>query len=210
VTSTVENFCGLPVPKVLLAPAIEHLVPCCDGFAIFGPDRCTCWEDVYEPISAAPDIESSATVMPRMCGDCAFRRDSPERRGEPSSAAHWEDLQHLVESETPFWCHDGMPKIAGWRHPSGVWVPAPTTVDSYRPTVVDGIPYRADGRTGSHCAGWAAAVDRKRVRTARAARTLQGSVSGADDTTVLARLLARRPDLRGVGISEVLEARWSA
>lgn len=190
----------VPIPAEIMAPAIEHLeVPCCEGSANLGWEACTCWEPVYAPESAAPDPSSCATVMPRMCGDCAFRRNSPERRSDPHSAADWDDLQRLVATETPFWCHDGMPRLAGWRHPSGVFIPAPGDVGSYRPRIVDGIPYRADGRAGSKCAGWAHAVNRQ---AARDADTIP--------VTPLGALLARRPELRGIGISSALEARWTA
>lgn len=184
----------------ILAPAIAHLeAPCCTGSAIRGPEHCTCWTAEFTPAPQSPDTSSTPAPMPRMCGDCAFRRNSPERRGEEYSAASWPDLLRLVETETTFWCHDGLPQLAGWRHPCGVFVPAPGDVGSYRPVVVDQVPYRADGTAGSQCAGWAAAVERQRDRDAATVTE-----------TPLAGLLARRPELRGVGLSAVLEARWTA
>jgi hypothetical protein len=39
-------------------------------------------------------------------------------------------------------------------HPTGATIYLPPNV-SYAPAEVDGIPYRADGRAGAICAGWA-------------------------------------------------------
>lgn len=201
-TALAQGHVCLPPPSAVLAPAIEHLDPCCAGFGFRGPEFCTCWAAVYEPVPVAPALATQPTTMERMCGDCAFRRDSPERRGDQHAASNWEGLQRLVETESPFWCHDGLPRLKGWSHPpSGIWIPQPGTVDDYRPTIVDDVPYRADGHAGSRCAGWAAAVDRQRHRDEAALPT---------PVTPLADLLCRRPELRGVGVSDVLEARWTA
>ncbi len=192
----------MPPPSSVLAPAIEHLDPCCGGFGLRGPEFCTCWIAVYEPIPVAPALSTRPDTMPRMCGDCAFRPDSPERRGDQHAAANWAGLQYLVATETPFWCHDGLPRLIGWRHqPSDTWIPQPGSVDDYKPTIVDGVPYRADGNAGSRCAGWAAAVGRQSRRDEAKLPT---------PVTPLADLLARRPELRGVGIAAVLEWRWTA
>jgi hypothetical protein len=125
---------------------------CCMGSAVYGPSRCTCWEPVWpqEQQPARTDLPSS--VMPKMCGDCAFRRDSPERTEHPNAAADYEDLQTLVEKGLPFYCHDGMMKPTHYRHPSGVMIEANDL--GYDPLRVGDKVYRVDGRPADLCNGW--------------------------------------------------------
>lgn len=148
----------LPIPADLLAPLIEDLdVPCCEGYVHGGPERCYCWTPILDP-PPAPPVEGLADTMPDRCGDCAYRPDSPERRGVETASADWSKLVELAATGTPFWCHDGLPKVVGWTHPRlpDLVVPVPPDVDDYQPTIRDGIPHRADGRPGSRCAGWEA------------------------------------------------------
>lgn len=136
--------------------AVDHGWPdvgeagCCYGSAVNGPGHCTCWEPVYDLDQAEPDITLKPGVMPRRCSDCAFLRNSPERADEYAS----EHLDRLVADGERFWCHDGMRRPKYWRHPSG----ATTEGDpaDYQPPIIDGVPYRADGRPGDLCAGWTA------------------------------------------------------
>ena len=89
-----------------------------------------------------------------------LRTDSPERNGDDEyghSAPG--DLDRLVETGHPFWCHVGMRKPVAYVHPAGVRVEA--RHDHYTPPVVAGVPYRADGTAGDLCAGWLA----RRLRT---------------------------------------------
>jgi hypothetical protein len=129
-------------------------IPCCEGSAALDHKFCTCWEPVFDVDQADPDTSQIHSIMPRPCHDCAYRRNSPERSGDDRAAAGQDDLDRLIATRTPFWCHDGMRRPIAWRHPSGIQI---TGCDlDYRPPIVDGVPYRADGRPGDLCAGWAA------------------------------------------------------
>lgn len=128
---------------------------CCYGEALGGPLWCTCWEPVFTSAQAQPVLPASADEVEtraRMCGDCAFRPDSPERADEWTE----EELLALPETGETFWCHDGMRRPDHWRHPDGRTVPGSTA--DWRPPIVAGMPFRADGRPGLLCAGWNARV----------------------------------------------------
>ena len=151
---------GITVPPDWSGPADG--VPCCLGTAVNGWDSCTCWQPIYDPPEQARMLRGEVTVMPAMCGDCAYRPGSPERRGSPDAAADGYDLDDLAISRTRFWCHDGMRRLLGLAHPSGeVWI-AESAEDGRAVTHYDppidwrGIPHRADGTPGSLCAGWEA------------------------------------------------------
>lgn len=126
---------------------------CCWGAAARGPADCTCWEPVYDVGQAPPRPPQSPDDLEArqgLCGDCAFRKGSPER------ATQWEEeaLFDLAAQGDPFWCHDGMRRPVAWCHPQlGEIVGDP---DNWTPPQVAGIPYRADGRPGLLCAGWVA------------------------------------------------------
>lgn len=126
---------------------------CCWGAAASGPDRCTCWTPVFDRDQAEP-VPAIPEVRDRMCGDCAYRPGSPEKVGDPEHEGDAETLEHLAASGTPFWCHDGMRRPVVLRHPSGAEIPG--HVAAYEPPRIGGIPFRADGRPGLLCAGWAA------------------------------------------------------
>jgi hypothetical protein len=140
---------------------------CCWGTAIRGPEHCTCWEPEYDleqlPISDA----DSPMPMPRaeMCGDCAFRPDSPERNGDEGyeNNGGLDDLTELVDKGQPFYCHQGMRRIVRWRHPSGA--AADDHPGNYAPpmaTIANAqIPFKADGTPGDICAGWWARSERQ-------------------------------------------------
>lgn len=133
---------------------------CCFGELHDGPEGCTCWTPVYLEEQMPPRPATSVedlTVQRRMCADCAFRKGSPER-SDPWTE---EDLFGQVLSGRPFWCHQGMRRPARWEHPDGRTVDG--SPDDWRPPIVDGIPYQADGSPALLCAGWAS-------RAARAAR----------------------------------------
>jgi hypothetical protein len=155
------NLCGLSVPLLVELPDAGEGA-CCMGAAAMGPQRCTCWAAVYDLPQTEPDPMAvrllDAGVQPvtrtRPCGDCAYRPDSPERRGEPGYTGDQELLDRIVQTGERFWCHVGMRKPVAWRHPTGAVVAV--DVDGYDPPRVDGVPYRADGQPGEVCAGWAA------------------------------------------------------
>lgn len=134
---------------------------CCYGAAIYGPDRCGCWLPVYDVVQQRPRLDLPSSVMPKMCGDCAFRPNSPERQGHPSVRGDWETLQALVVGGEPFWCHDGLRAPVAFVHPpSGTWHVVDDDLAFHPPIQRDahGIPtpYRANGSPGDLCAGWTA------------------------------------------------------
>lgn len=130
----------------------DEPLPCCDG-SVWDAELCTCWEPVYD-VEQQPcqPITGPAELLPRhrMCSDCAFRPGSPERTDGYTE----EMLLELPVTGEAFWCHDGMRRPAHWRHPDGRTVPG--SPDDWQPARIGAIPYRADGRPGLLCAGWAA------------------------------------------------------
>jgi hypothetical protein len=133
---------------------------CCIGAAVYGPERCTCWEPVHDLEQATPDPELvqwlAAGIQPvtrrRMCADCAYRPGSPERTGDKGYQGDAESLHELAAAGERFWCHQGIRRTAAWRHPAGV--EAPGSPAAYDPPIVDAVPYRADGTPAELCAGW--------------------------------------------------------
>jgi len=128
---------------------------CCWGAIFVGSEACTCWEPVYDVEQAAlipPASAADIAVRTRMCADCAYRPDSPER----SDVFTEEALLELPSAGELFWCHDGLRRPTHWVHPDG------RTVDGsphdYRPAQLKGIPYQADGHPALLCAGWMARV----------------------------------------------------
>lgn len=132
---------------------------CCYGAAVYGPERCTCWEPVYDLEQRAPRPAAPA-VRPTACADCAYRPDSPERSGARGYAGDVDTLDELVEAGQPFYCHQGIRRPVRLRHPEGVEVDGHPA--DYDPPLVGGVPYRADGTPAEVCAGWAARAARFR------------------------------------------------
>lgn len=130
-------------------------IGCCMGAVIGGLGKCTCWVPEYDVEQADPSLdvvlEHGIQTRATRCGDCAYRRDSPENT-EVYTA---EQLIHLAATGEPFWCHDGMRRPARWRHPQRPEV-VTGSGDDWQPAVAEGIPWRADGRPALLCAGWAA------------------------------------------------------
>lgn len=126
---------------------------CCYGAAIYGPHRCTCWEPVYD-LEQQPVRPGDMGLRVKMCPDCAFRKNSPERRGDEGYQGDTEFLDGLVMTGEPFACHQGIRRPVAWRHPSGAEIPGHPA--GYAPPLHDGKPYKADGTPADLCAGWAA------------------------------------------------------
>lgn len=138
-------------------PGDDFPLGCCIGNDVYGPDRCTCWTPVFELDQQQPQPPQRAediTVRGQMCDDCAFRKNSPERVADFLE----EELFGLAEQRKPFYCHDGMRRPAHWLHPDGRRIEGSTA--DWQPPIVAGLPYRADGRPGMLCAGWAARASR--------------------------------------------------
>lgn len=148
---------------ICAAPAIEWPdvgngeVPCCYGSGFDGPAGCTCWRPVYDLAQAEPRHDAPG-LMAAPCSDCAYRAGSPERSDDPDAAADRGDLDRLAVTGRPFFCHDGMRRPSHYVHPTFLACYRPARLDlAYDPPIHDGVPYRADGRPGDLCAGWAAA-----------------------------------------------------
>ncbi len=136
---------------------------CCWGSTNRGPEACYCWQPVFEVDQQEPRPPACSTDLaarPSLCGDCAFRKGSPER----ADAFSEEALFASADEGHPFWCHDGMVRPARWRHPALGEVEG--SPDDWQPPIVAGIPYRADGSPGLLCAGWMARVARAAERQA--------------------------------------------
>jgi hypothetical protein len=127
---------------------------CCMGSAARGPENCTCWVPVYNK-KQAPRKQGPMRQRDRMCSDCAFRPDSPERNGDERYAHCGEDGIDEVMGGT-FLCHTGMRRLLREVHPSGVVLEAPP--DAYEP---GDPPQQADGSPPELCAGWAAEMKRR-------------------------------------------------
>lgn len=126
---------------------------CCMGAAVYGPQRCTCWVECFDkrqrkPRAGSPDLRTT------QCDDCAYRADSPERRGDATYAGDPEMLDQIVANGERFYCHQGIRRPLKLRHPSGVEIDGHP--GAYAPPIVDGVPYRANGSPAAICAGWAA------------------------------------------------------
>lgn len=139
-----------------LAP--ESDIPCCMGSAVHGPERCTCWEPVYD-LEQAPLQETIANLnrepdtRSKCCEDCAYRLGSTEReRGDADVL-----MGHALDGRSEFWCHQGSRRILAYVHPDGRRAEAnpgdydPPTTYEPRPLV-----WKADGTPQERCAGWAA------------------------------------------------------
>lgn len=149
-------------------------VDCCPGRIADGPAGCTCWEPVFDLDQVDPDPAAALAIAtgdaqpeerPRMCGNCAYRPNSPEKTGQATHAGNASELERLARTGERFYCHDGMRVPVAWRHPAGMRIPAaPDRDGDYQPPIVLGTPFRVDGRPGLLCAGWAA---RRRAITAQ-------------------------------------------
>lgn len=137
---------AIPEPVGRLLAELAH---CCLGAVEGGPGSCTCWEPEYD-LDQAPIRPGQPTARTKMCDDCAFRPDSPERTGDDRYTHVGEDLAALPN----FHCHQGLRRPVRWRHPLGIVIEADT--DGYAPPIRDGVPYKADGTPADMCAGWAA------------------------------------------------------
>ena len=124
--------------------------PCCMA-AIIDPTDCTCWRPMIVPHPTQAVQAGPAPVRRSRCGDCAYRRDSRERREMEG------DPPHFYPDHT-FYCHAGLPRVWAWVHPSGAvrLTPRHPDTDDYRPILRNGTVWQADGRPGIVCAGWAA------------------------------------------------------
>lgn len=153
------NICGAASGPTVYPPPADD-IPCCYG-SIDGPDQCACWQPVYDTDQQETRGGSMVQARTVPCHDCAYRPDSPEQR----------DCVPLPgRSRGVFWCHQGMRRIVGWRHPDGRYAPA--GAGAYDPPSLAGgaVPLKADGETADLCAGWlsqaAENVDRRALEEA--------------------------------------------
>ena len=153
----------------------EMWPPCCIGSAANGASGCTCWSEVYDRKQRYVSLPQ--VIVPkqreRMCEDCAFRPDSPERTGDERYAHSGDrELEDLVYSDDDFACHQGMRRLVAMKHRRGKRVAAPP--GCYEPGVVERYAHRpgddwghfkqialkADGTPADLCAGLRAARER--------------------------------------------------
>jgi hypothetical protein len=130
---------------------------CCMGNAARGPGGCTCWEPVYD-LEQEPVQHGPLAVRKRMCGDCAFRKGSPEQLGDERHAHSGEgELDGMVLTDGAlFICHQGMRRVVALVHkPTGVRVEQPAC--AYAPPMGKGGAWKANGALGDICAGFMAA-----------------------------------------------------
>lgn len=152
------NLDAIHVSGATAPPGItgdEPLSLCCIGEAVYGPQRCTCWEPVYDleqrVLENGGKPPEEITIRSKCCHDCAYRNGSPEREdGEDD----WLD-DIALDGRSEFYCHQGMRRIVAWEHPDGRRIEAsdgcyaPPKGPSERP-----MPWKADGAPGELCAGW--------------------------------------------------------
>jgi len=139
------------IAKDFMSAPAAALNMCCYGAAVYDGERCTCWESVVEPEPTQDVQEGPMPVNAQRCGDCAYRRDSPERQLRDG------DGMPYVPGGV-FLCHVGMPKVVRIEHPCGETRDVPPGVenDDYRPVERGYRAWQADGRPAVVCAGWAA------------------------------------------------------
>jgi hypothetical protein len=163
VAAFVEHaYSGGGVAWAAAHPDDDTVHGCCWGEVVGGARACLCWQPVFDVEQAPPQPAGDVAGLPvreRMCGDCAYRPGSPER----AEGYAEECLLALPADGELFFCHSGMRRPTHWEHPDGRTVPASDA--DYQPPVVGGVPYRADGRPGLLCAGWAAIAGRSTART---------------------------------------------
>jgi hypothetical protein len=144
---------GVYGPLVMPDPAHGA---CCDGSAVKGPQYCTCWTPRFD-MDQQPVTEGEPGTRTALCGDCAYRPGSPERQGDERYNGDQEFLDRIVATGERFFCHAGIRQAVRLVHPSGAEVDLLALAPGdYRPPIVNGIPYKADGSPGDLCAGWAA------------------------------------------------------
>ncbi|RSD26371.1 hypothetical protein [Amycolatopsis eburnea] len=145
--------CGVDEPQPEF-PDLGLDKPCCYGVAMGAAEDCSCWRPVYDTPGHADPVEGmTPTVRPGgMCGDCAYRPDSPERQDDPQHRGNATELEMLAEDGRPFYCHQGMRRILRWEHPSGAVLPAHPA--DYAPPIVDDVPIKVDGTPAYLCGGW--------------------------------------------------------
>jgi hypothetical protein len=100
-------------------------------------------------------------IREKMCADCAFRPDSPERQGDERYQHSGEEGIEEVLGDT-FVCHQGLRRRVREVHPSGAVLDA--VPGDYAPP---SPPCKADGSPAELCAGWAAELRRREGSVAR-------------------------------------------
>lgn len=140
----------------------ELELPCCDGVAwhgsLNGGDGCTCWEPIYdrEQAELISGLEAQARATP--CDTCACR--SLAETLPDGSPVPWDlenaygDMLNNARRGRPFYCHKGMRKLIGYRHPQLGQTHVDDPDACAEPPFVDGVPYDADGRPSPLCAAW--------------------------------------------------------
>lgn len=151
------NICGGGLLRTEKLPATPGF--CCIDDYDDGPQACTCWFEVWdaEQQPVRPGLALPPTPL-KMCSDCAYRPNSPERTGADGYAGDQDELDRLVTEGEPFFCHKGIRHAVRLRHPSGMEIDA--HAGSYNPPIAPAgeglrpVPYKADGSPADLCGGW--------------------------------------------------------
>lgn len=133
-------------------PADQEVRGCCWGEVERGGSACTCWTPVYDVAQQVPTaVTGPYEAAAERCADCAFRPGSPELSEDYMA----ETLLGLAARGERFWCHQGMRRPLTWQHPDGRTIAGDPA--DWQPPIdrTTGVPFRADGRPGLLCAGWA-------------------------------------------------------
>lgn len=85
---------------------------CCWGVVNGDYRDCSCWEPIFD-LEQKPVVEAPADCRTVQCGDCAYRVDSPERQGDESVVGDDYELDRIVRTGDPFWCHQGIRRPMG-------------------------------------------------------------------------------------------------
>lgn len=139
-------LCGGPPasgPKLLAKDFLRQFTWCCLGAVMDGARSCTCWVPEFDLQQQPADPDVPPATRSRMCDDCAYRDDSPERKADPYA---------LVDIDV-FWCHKGMKRPVKWRHPDGR--EREGYPGDYQPLFLGRVPYKANGQPALRCGGWA-------------------------------------------------------
>lgn len=152
-----------------ILPPLTPELGCCNGSAYSGPENCTCWTPIYDVEQRPQNLEARRQERAEMCPDCACRPDSVERvahnAGEyPPTLIEWSEVKSRVHSGTIFYCHQGMRREIGERHPCGRVRMYEHGDHNYQPPMAtnrklgmrESYPLKADGTPADICAGWAA------------------------------------------------------
>lgn len=148
------NGPSLNMPAELRGCDETSELPCCMGAAVYGVNRCTCWQPIFDLEQQPLGAQTEPVTRAKCCEDCAYRNGSPERSDDYEE----DELLAIAHDDArEFWCHQGVRRVVAFQHPDGRALLAGD--GDYRPPIGPAerpVVWRADGTVGERCAGWAA------------------------------------------------------